>query len=220
MVIDHFLPEPRKTAGGQVQGRSLAAGLTLCWLIVPALLAWISTQADVARLFYPRYLVACAPAAMLLAACCVGLAPWRWSKVAIGSLIVTVALWSSGVVELIRDGQRMQSRGEDWRGAIVWLNPQLSRSQYPVLVWSGLIEAGGLAQPHGELLDDYCLLPVTSLYPIAADRADLFPLATNKPGQLAQVAEMLAVHRGGVWLIVRGDELTGGQVAGAVIAAA
>jgi hypothetical protein len=181
-------------------------------------MAWVSTQADIARLFYPRYLVGCAPAAMLLAACSAGLAPWPSSRAVVGGLILTAALWSSGVVELIRDGQPVQSRGEDWRGAIAWLNPQLSRSPFPVLVWSGLIEAGGLDGPHEELLEDYCLLPVTSLYPIAADRADLFPLQTNKPGQLTQVAEMLAVHRGGAWLIVRGDELTGGQVAGAVIA--
>jgi hypothetical protein len=75
------------------------------------------------------------------------------------------------------------------------------------------IEADGLRQPHDELLEDYCLLPVTSLYPLAADRADLFPLPMHEPGKLEQVREMLIVHRGGAWLIVRGDQQAGQRVA-------
>jgi hypothetical protein len=89
----------------------------------------------------------------------------------------------------------------------------LPQSQYPVLLASGFIEADGLRQPHDPLLEDYCLLPVTSLYPLDVERADIFPLAFHEPGQLAQVAEMLVVHRGGAWLVVRGDREYGRRVA-------
>jgi hypothetical protein len=82
-----------------------------------------------------------------------------------------------------------------------------------VLVASGLIEADSLREPHGELLEDYCLLPVTSLYPLDADRSDMFPLPMQEPGRLEQVVEMLLIHRGGAWLIVRGDRQAGQRVA-------
>jgi len=82
-----------------------------------------------------------------------------------------------------------------------------------VLVYSGLIEADGLTAPHDELLDDYCSFPVTSLYSLGVDRGDLFPLPMREPIIMSQVAEMLIVHRGGVWLVVRGDKSKGEAVA-------
>ena len=82
-----------------------------------------------------------------------------------------------------------------------------------MLVYSGLIEADGLTAPHDELLEDYCLFPVTSLYPLHVDRGDTFPLPVREPGKLSQVAEMLILHRGGAWLIVRGDKGKGEAVA-------
>jgi hypothetical protein len=85
-----------------------------------------------------------------------------------------------------------------------------------VLVFSGLIEADELRQPHDELVDDYCLAPVNSLYPLDVDRGDIFPLPLHEPGRLEQVAEMLVVHRGGAWLIVRGERKFGESVANQV----
>jgi mannosyltransferase len=198
-------------------GSRIFGWLLLCWLFIPALFAWITTTTDVARLFFPRYLLITLPAAMLLAAACADLAPWRWSKVTVGSLILAVAIWASGIVESMwSEGRVVEPRGEDWRGCIAWLNEQFPQTQFPVLVFSGLIESNALLQPHNELLEDYCLYPVTSLYPLDVDRADMAPLPLHEPGRLNQVAEMLVVHRGGSWLIVRGNEKTGQQVAAAV----
>src|SRR5205823_378307 len=81
---------------------------------------------------------------------------------------------------------------------------------------SGLIEADELRQPHDELLEDYCLAPVNSLYPLEVDRGDIFPLPLHEPGKLDQVAEMLLVHRGGAWLIVRGDKKSADRIAGQI----
>jgi len=208
------------TALGRAADRRLwhTGLLVLCWFSIPVLLAWVATKGEIARLFFPRYLVACAPAAMLLAAAAADLAQWRSCKLAVGGLVLVVALWSSGVVELLREGHPMTSRGEDWRGCIEWLNRRLLDAPYPVLVASGYLEADTLQHPHEKLLEDYCQAPVMSLYPLDADRGDIFPLSLREPGKLDQVAEMLAIHRGGAWLIVHGDELSALHVAGEIVA--
>jgi hypothetical protein len=84
-------------------------------------------------------------------------------------------------------------------------------------VASGLIEADALREPHDELLEDYCLFPVTSLYPLDANQSDLFPLPLTEPEKLDQVVEMLIVHRGGAWLIVKGDRDRGQKLATAIL---
>jgi mannosyltransferase len=199
--------------------QSTLSVITLCWFVIPVSIAWILTRTDVARLFYVRYLLGCFPAAVLFAALCIGLAPWRWSRSLVGVSLVAVAVWSSGIVEQVRDGGRViELRGEDWRSCIVWLNDQLQHHRYPVVVASGLIEAHELSQPHDDLLEEYCLFPLTSLYQIEADRSDLFPIAMRGPLALDPVAEMLIVHRGGAWLVVRGDNEAGRTLADAICA--
>lgn len=193
---------------------SVFATLLLCWLFVPPLIAWMTTASDFARLFFPRYLLASAPAIPLIAALAVELVAGNWSKILVGLAIFLASLANSGMIEQFRqDGRLVAYRTEDWRGAIAWLNDNLQSTQFPVLVYSGLIEADGLTSSHDELLEDYCLFPVTSLYLLDVDRGDLFPLATREPGKLNQVAEMLVIHRGGGWLIVRGSEGTARGVA-------
>jgi mannosyltransferase len=200
-------------------GRVAPAVLLLCWLIVPTLLAWIFAQSGVARLFFGRYLIACAPAAALLAAISVELAPWRWAKVTVGALLFVAVLWSSSIVSHVyHEGRVIAARGEDWRGCITWLNEEAQQSQFPVLVWSGLIEADALRQPHDELFVEYSLFPVNSMYPLDAEPADVFPLPLKQPGRLEQVVEMLMVHRGSAWLVVRGDRQTGKSIAESIIA--
>jgi mannosyltransferase len=183
-----------------------AVGCALAWLIVPAAIACAATAFDFARLFFPRYLVATAPAAILLAAICADLAPRRWSKWAVGVLLAIVAVWHSGMVEQFRYDQRViGDRNENWRGAVQWLNEQLPRQPFPVLVASGLIEARALEQPHDLLLEDYCLLPITSLYPVAAARHDLIPLPFRDPERLEPAVRRWVAERGGAWLVVRGS---------------
>jgi hypothetical protein len=186
-----------------------------CWLFIPAAIAWISTQTDFARLFFQRYLIASASASMLVGAMAAALAPWRWSKVAVGALMLSASLYPMALQ--IRNNARVApGRPDDWRGCVAWLNDQLAVRALPILVSSGLIEADGLRQPHDELLEDYCLLPVTSLYPLDAPRDDMNPLPLHEPDKLAQVAEMLIVHRGGAWLVVRADRSAATRIAAAL----
>jgi mannosyltransferase len=189
------------------------------WLAIPLAIAWLTTWTDLARLFYPRYLVCVLPGAGLFAGLCVFSIPWTWARGAVGVATVACALWNGGTMgRIVHDGRVLDPRGEDWRGAVSWLNEQTPQTQFPVLVASGLIEADALRQPHDELLEDYCLLPVTSLYPLGVDRADMFPLPLHEPETLDQVVEMLVVHRGGVWLIVRGDRKRGEHLAVLMVA--
>jgi hypothetical protein len=188
--------------------------LAIAWLLVPATIAWITTATDLARLFFPRYLIASAPAAILLAAICTDYAPWRWSKVALSVLLVVAGLWNSGIVEQVReDGRVIGDRNEDWRGAMQWLNERLPGQPYPVLVASGLIEADALRQPHDRLLEDYCLFPVTSLYPLAIDRINLIPLNFREPWRLDPDVRQIVGERGGAWLVVRGSQQSAERIA-------
>jgi mannosyltransferase len=186
---------------------SLLAALVLCWLVVPPLVAYGLTTTDFARLFFRRYLLVSAPAIPIVVALAIELAPWRWAKLGVGLAIFTAAMATGGIgLQLARDGRLVAFRTEDWRAAAEWLNEQVETTQFPVLVYSGLIEADGLTAPHDELLEDYCLFPITSLYPLNVDRGDMFPLPMREPGIMSQAAEMLVVHRGGAWLIVRGGK--------------
>jgi hypothetical protein len=192
--------------------------LALAWLLIPITCAWLATWTDTARLFYPRYLIAVLPAASLLAGFCIQAIDWPWLRAAVGVLTIACAVWSGGIAERIaHEGTVIEPRGEDWRGAVAWLNDRLADGGYPVLVSSGLIEADELLQPHDELLEDYCLAPVNSLYPLDIDRGDMFPLPLHEPRGIVEVAEMLVVHCGGAWLIVRGDERNASRVAENVI---
>jgi mannosyltransferase len=174
--------------------------LCLCWLLVPLGLAWIATWSDVARLFLPRYLAVSVPAGVLLSVACVSLAPWKWSRVLIGASLAGAALWGA----LAKEGEL---RGEDWRGAVAWLNEQLAAEPLPVLVVSDLIEDRALRQPHGPLLEDYCLFPVTSLYGLDVPRSELLPLPSQGEGILDAAWRERLRSRRGAWLIVRTGDL-------------
>jgi hypothetical protein len=196
---DWFL---RRTSDDRRQPMPLAI---LLWAIVPVALAWLATATETARLLFPRYVIVSAPAATLLGVMCLRLAPWRSLQIILGLGIALYAVRSSGIVEQLRtDGRLIADRADDWRSAIAWFNEQPGHEKHPVLVRSWLIEADGLRQPHARELEDYCLYPVTSLYPIDADRQRLIPLPRTSAGKLpAEVRERIRAA-GGAWLVLGG----------------
>jgi hypothetical protein len=206
LVADHLAPRPADEPEDARAKKQICWLLCLLWLLLPAAIAWVATMADIARLFHPRYLAASAPAAFVAAGLAMNVAPGIRSKWLVSLLLVTASLISGGIVgRSVHGGRPIAERREDWRSAIAWLNEQLPSHHFPVLVYSGLIEADALTRPHDRLFEDYCLLPVTALYPIAARRDDLFPLPYNEPGRLNKQLRMPAVNRGGAWLVVRGS---------------
>jgi hypothetical protein len=195
--------------------------VVLCglWLVSPVLVAWLATQTDFARLFFARYVATAFPAAMLFAGMCVQTIHVRSLRLTMGVATVGAAIWFSGIVPRIHsDGRVIADRNEDWRGCVAWLNERVAAEGFPVFVESGYIEADELTRPHDALLDQYCLSPLNSLYPLDVSADDLFPLPRREPGRLSQAGEMLAVHRGGCWVIVRGKKERGRVVAEKVCA--
>ena len=188
-------------------GRIDTALLCLTWLFVPLSIAWLATRTDVARLFFERYLISALSASYILAALCVPLAPLRSGRFAVAAACALAAIYSSGIVEQLRyDGRVHALRREDWRGAVAYLNAQLPNQRRPVLVRSGLIEADALRDANDAALREYCLYPVTSLYPLDAPATDLIPLPTTNAGKLSREVQQALLAHGGAWLVLRGSK--------------
>ena len=195
---------PHRDSKLRVETRVLFATV---WLLVPLTLAWLLTAIDLARLFATRYVLVSAPAAILVAALVTRLPPWPQTRVTLGLAMVGLAVWSSSIIpQFSADGRVIAERREDWRSASQWLNEQLPSTRLPILVRSGLIESDALRGKHDPLLEDYCLLPVTSLYRLQARRVDLVPLPYSKAWLLESDAHKLVRERGGFWLVNRTSE--------------
>jgi hypothetical protein len=186
-----------------ISRRELPVLALLLWAIVPLAITWLATATDTARLLFPRYVVATAPAATLLAAICVRLAPSKSLQIILGIGIAAFALRSSYMAEqFCQDGRFIADRRSDWRSAIAHFNAHPDHDQHPVLVATALIEADGLRAVHDRALADYCLYPVTSLYPIDAERVRLVPLPRTSAGRLDPDVRERIRRSGGAWLIV------------------
>jgi hypothetical protein len=185
-------------------GDRFALLLALCWLLVPLLLAWTLARTDLARLFFLRYLMVSAPAAIVLAVLAVRMIPWSGVRVGGGLVLALAALWTPVIPQFLADGRLIADRRADWRSAIAHFNEQPDRRRYPVLVASQLIESEALRGSTDPALAAYCLSPVHSLYPIDADPAITFALPRSSPGQLAAPVRDLVASRGGAWLIMGG----------------
>jgi uncharacterized membrane protein len=175
---------------------------SLCWLLVPLLLALLLTITDTARLFFLRYLMVSAPAAIILAALAVRLIPWRSIQITAALSVAIFAMLGPVIPLLATD----TTRHADWRSAIAHFNQQPDHDRYPVVLATQLIESDALRGSSDPALVAYCLFPVHSLYPIAADPRVTFPLPLTNPGQLSPRLVDLVRSRGGVWLIVAGRE--------------
>ncbi|MCI0357237.1 MAG: glycosyltransferase family 39 protein [Planctomycetaceae bacterium] len=178
--------------------------LFLCWLIIPLLLAWLLTATDTARLFFLRYLIVSAPAALILAVLSVRLIPWRGAQIAAAIAVALLALWSPILPQFAKDRRLIADRHADWRSAIAHFNQQPDRDRYPLLLATQLIESDALRSQPNAALTTYCLSPVHSLYPIDADPSLTFPLPRTNPGQLTPHVRDVVRSRGGAWLIVAG----------------
>jgi hypothetical protein len=192
---------------------------TSVWLLAPLATAWLLTATDIARLFATRYLTVSAPAAILIAALVTRLPPWPPARVPLAAAMIGLAVWSGGfVTQFRRDGRFLADRHEDWRSAIVWLNERLPGRRLPVLVRSGLIESDELRDRESPLLEDYCLLPATSLYRLQARREDLVPLPYSQAWKLEPDVRQLVRERGGLWLVNRASEKSSASVERGLIA--
>ena len=115
--------------------------------------------------------------------------------------IIAIAISGNGLLgQFRRDGRLITDRRQDWRGAVAWLNATRDDSA-PVLVRSGLIEADRLRLDTSDRLREYCLLPVTSLYPIERPGV-IYPLLTSHTGRLSSAAIRLVEQAQGGWFVI------------------
>jgi hypothetical protein len=200
-------PTWRQPAPRQSLRLELPLLATVLWFFVPLAIAWVATTTDLARLFFARYLLVSAPAAMLVAALCTRLPRRPAARQLLCITVVGLAILISGIIpQWRRDGRVIDDRREDWRSAIRWLDARHIDQPLLVLVAPALIEADELRQPHAALLEDYCLYPVTTaIYPLHIDRANLLPLPYHKAGQLDRVTSQRVIERRGAWLVIRGS---------------
>ncbi len=207
----HRIPTPQ----------SLAA--MACWWLIPVLAAWVATRADVARLFFPRYMVSSAAGAVLLGALCLGASlrcpasfrwlPWlSWRSIVRSASLATlvVALLLDGyVLGMLTDGPRPLRR-EDWRGLAAVLEAEHSSGPPRgetrlLLVRSGLIEADGLdlAPYEDRELLEYCRYMFAGIYRMPEDRWQVTSVGNHSPFGISPALRREAAEREEIWLAVR-----------------
>ena len=112
--------------------RADGIGLAMAWMLVPAFLAWVITELNVARLFWPRYLLASAVAPMVLGSLVLALIPHRWLRRLLGLSFVLVALLvASDYQTWLRTGRFPVMRSQDWRAAAALLSQASYRQTDP-----------------------------------------------------------------------------------------
>ena len=207
----------RRTEPEGVHGRG--DGLTesllpFLWLFVPVLLTWIVTATDLARLLHPRYVAASAPAALVLTAIALRAVPWRSFAVAVSIILSIAAPWMSQLPQELRTSGRLIAwRTDDWRSAVRYFNGLPGHELGPVLVRTTLLESDGLRLGSDARLADYCLLPVTSLYPIDARRDRLIALSRSNAWRLPAIELQLLRASNGFWLISSGSSASADEIA-------
>ena len=141
--------------GGRDVRRTRFIGVTVALLAGAAaitLLYWTVARAEWLPVWHRRYFVAVLPlfaagAGLSAASLCCGLAATRSAAARRGGVALAAAcvigalLWQQGIVARLTSFPRpLVHRGEDWRGAVAWVNARRQRAE-PVYVDAGLIEA-------------------------------------------------------------------------------
>jgi hypothetical protein len=168
-------------------------------LVVPGIVGWVATRRQWAALFLTRYLVSSLVAAPLAAAMGCRTLPSRWMRALAASLTLAATIWSFGIWRQWQlDGRIVGDRRQDWRSAVALVNQQAAPNSV-CYVRSGFLEEAGLRQPHSQLLDDYCLAPVNSLYRL---RVRAIPITSPREPARQQPE---APER---WLLINGSPAT------------
>lgn len=179
--------------------------LVACWLLVPAMIAWVATSQATTPLFFRRYLIVSAVTPILVAAWCAAACPSVGWRAALATTVLGLSIYQGGMVGRWRqDGRVLGDRAQDWRGAVAHVRDQ-SRPEQPVFVRSGLIEAERWYASEDLDQREYCLLPVLGLYRLEQSTNALFPLPIRPAAILAPEAIRRAKASGQAWFVVQGS---------------
>ncbi len=189
-----------------MDGRLLA--FAFAWAAVPALLSWFTSYLDVARLFLLRYVVAAIMGLVVFAAACCAMSYGRHVRVLSTVIVAAAAMFFAGPIGSYRTTQQwLPRRGEDWRGAVQYINSSQAADGLPVFIYSGLIEADELIVSDDPAIREYCLLPVTSMYRLDTTHQQLIPLPFTQTFWQEEIDDELGaiVNAGGALLIARAE---------------
>jgi hypothetical protein len=183
----------------------------VCWLAVPATIAFVTTLSNLAALWMLRYFVASLVAAIVLA----GLVFARFPTLIIRSLAAVVfvagAIHFSGILPQWRDdGRIVGDRNENWPAAVSWIDRKLPDSAHPVVLCPGLIEDRELLTTADAELIEYCLFPLRGIYRLP--HQNLAPLPTTSRLQVPPGLQRLLSESGATAAIVRARPETAATV--------
>lgn len=182
------------------------AVLLVGWFLTPLVVVWTMTVTGLAPLYLGRYLIGAACGPILFAGLCAAGVRGRWARAGIAVVIVTYAVYAGGLVEQLReDGRLLSDRRQDWRAAVAFVNTQ-ARTDLPVFVRSGLLEADRLREGHDPLLRACCLSPVTSIYRLQQPADNLIPLPTTGSGDLSDKQTAAIARASGAWFVINAPE--------------
>jgi len=221
-------PSSRERAPESRQAPAVCLAVGGC--LLPLAIAWAATHADLARLFFLRYMTpSLAMGAVAAGLLCSLVRPALARWVCAAALAAYATYWIGPDERLWSSGHVVDHAGEDWRGASDWLNEH-HRGE-PIFVYSGLIEADALRWNKSERLESYCQLPLGGLYRVethapgepAEAAAQSRPLVSGLPfrplGPLRY--SMLSPEQyvqwkttGKAWFLVRGDAAWAARVIG------
>lgn len=197
-------------ANGAVSSRrsGAVALLLVCWFVVPLSTVWILTTFKIAPLYLGRYVIGAAMAPVLFAGLCVGIWKHRCLQTVVAAVVIAYATYTNGFIDQLQyDARLFGDRTENWRIAVSYVNRD-STWDSPVFVRSGLLEADRLRADDSELLRDYCVCPLTSIYAIDRPAKEIHPLTTSQSGKLTASEVKMLEAAGSAWFVVNGTLLT------------
>jgi len=172
-------------------------------------LTWLLTRADIARVFFKRYLMVGA-VAPIFATAIIG-ASLRGRKV-VAAYFITLAVglmispFQSSTHSVVRNFMLHRDISgharEDWRGAVQFVRAH-GTGRIPVFVRSGFIECT-VARFTEERWAEYCTVPVNNLYDLTHDGREVNPLCSRRPWELNPRERKRLTEAGRGWFILRG----------------
>ena len=176
-----------------------------CWWLVPSLAALGATNADVARLFFIRYLTLPHLALVFFASACCTLCVGNMYRTVAAAVIFLICLINGGPLgQIYVDGVLLKHRGENWREAIQWINEISHDVSLPLFVRTGLIEENTLRDGDDPDLIEYCLFPVSGIYAVDDRLSPRLPLSTIESEQIVE-EQWKMTRRSGAVFLVRGS---------------
>tara|TARA_R110002049_G_scaffold2750_9_gene22364 strand:- start:34066 stop:35664 length:1599 start_codon:yes stop_codon:yes gene_type:complete len=140
-----FAPVGRWLTGDYSRRQKIAIALVGAACLLSAIAYWLASRLDWVHLWHRRYAVALLPMFAALVGAAVGRFETSNFRFPVARFVVAATLivgltYSQGVMQTAAsDPSRLAVRGEDWRGAIRWIN-QHTTSSDRLFLDSGLIE--------------------------------------------------------------------------------